>query len=180
MEALECIKTRRSIRKFTKEAVNKDIIEKLTEYARYSPSWKNSQTARYVAVASKDIKDNIAENAVNGFEKNRNIIKSAPVLFVITTINGRSGFEKDGTFSTGKGNHWQSFDAGAAVQTLCLSACEMGLGSVIMGIYDEEKVKEILKIPENQSVSALVALGYPDEQPTMPKRNAVDDILIIK
>ena len=96
---------------------------------------------------------------------------------VITTVNSRSGYERDGSFSTSKETHWQSFDAGIATQTFCLAAHEAGLGTVIMGIYDEKKVIDALNIPEGQSVSALVALGYPAENPEAPKRKGTEQLL---
>ncbi len=95
---------------------------------------------------------------------------------MVTTLSPRSGFERDGSPSTSKGSHWESFDAGIATQTLCLAAYEEGLGTVIMGIYDEAKVIEVAKIPEGQRVSAMVAIGYADESPAMPKRKSADEI----
>ena len=53
----------------------------------------------------------------------------------------------------------------------------MGLGSVIMGIIDEDKISGIITIPEGETVSAVVAIGYPDEEPDAPKRKELDKIL---
>ena len=69
------------------------------------------------------------------------------------------------------------FDAGIATQTFCLAAYEYGVGSVIMGIFDAEKVAELLNIPENEVVVALVSIGYPDEEPAAPKRKSVEELL---
>lgn len=101
-------------------------------------------------------------------------------MVVVTTINNRSGYERDGSATTSKGTHWQSFDAGIATQTFCLAAHEAGLGTVIMGIFDENKVAEVIGLPEGQSVSALVAIGYPAEEPAAPKRKSAEDLLTIK
>lgn len=177
MEVLEAIKTRRSIRVYEDKPVEKEVIEKLVSAAAFAPSWKNSQTARYIAVTDKALKDKVAKDCVMEFGGNTNSIDSAPVLMVITTVNSRSGYERDGSFSTSKETHWQSFDAGIATQTFCLAAHEAGLGTVIMGIYDEKKVIDALNIPEGQSVSALVALGYPAENPEAPKRKGTEQLL---
>ena len=56
------------------------------------------------------------------FEYNQKTMHNAPALILVTTITGHSGFERDGSFSTSKETHWESFDAGIAVQTLCLAA----------------------------------------------------------
>jgi nitroreductase len=69
------------------------------------------------------------------------------------------------------------FDAGVATQTFCLAAYEYGVGTVIMGIFDAEKVAELLHIPENEVVVALVPIGYPDESPVAPRRKSVEDLL---
>lgn len=180
MDAVRLITERRSIRRFKDQEVKRQTIEEIVELVKYAPSWKNKQIAGYIAVLDKEIKKKIAEEGVMGFEFNKKAIENAPCLIVVTTVNGRSGFEKDGSFSTSKGEHWQSFDAGIAAQTFCLAAYEKGLGTVIMGIYEEAKVIEILGIPEGRSVSALIPMGYPDEEPQAPKRRELEDLLIIR
>ena len=64
-------------------------------------------------------------------------------------------------------------------EAFCLAAWEKGLGTVIMGIFEEAKVKEALQIPETESVSALIALGYPEEVPEAPKRKETELLLKI-
>lgn len=177
MDAIECIKTRRSIRKFKEQSVSVDIIKQVVEEAAYAPSWKNTQTTRYTAVMDESVKKRIAEECMLGFEMNSKTAMGAPVMIVVSTVDKRSGYERDGSFTTSKGTHWQSFDAGIATQTFCLSAHEKGLGTVIMGIYDEDKVAEAIGLPEEESVSALIALGYPVDEPEAPKRKEADVLL---
>ncbi len=179
MEALEMLTGRRSVRRFTEQSVPRETLEKLVSAARYAPSWKNTQTARYTAIYDANIRERIALDAVMGFAGNQTVIRSAPVLVLLTTVEGRAGFERDGSPSTGKGTHWQSFDAGAAAQTFCLAAHRLGLGTVIMGIYDEEALRRIVPIREGESVSALIALGFPAELPAPPKRKDVGDLLTV-
>ena len=179
MDVKHCIETRRSIRKFEKKDVPQELLAQLVEAASYAPSWKNSQTVRYNAVYNRDNIQKIAEEAVLGFEWNQKIISAAPVLIIVTTVDKRSGYERDGSFSTSKGSHWQSFDAGLSVQNFCLAAHENGLGTVILGLFDEAKILEILDLPEGESISALIPIGYPAEQPEMPKRKAASDLLRI-
>lgn len=176
MSLINGIKERRSIRKYKTAEVSVETIKKLIDSARYAPSWKNSQTTRYYVVVDENVKDDIAENATLNFSKNKNNIKSAPVLVVLSTVDKISGYNPDGSAATDKGEHWQSFDAGIACEAFCLAAYEYGLGTLIMGIYDEGKVKEIINLPENEKVSALIALGYPDEAPKAPKRKEIDEI----
>ena len=180
MNAIDCIKTRRSIRRFADKEVSAEVISSIVATAAYAPSWKNSQTTRYIAVLDKELKDRLARECMMGFEYNIGTASGAPAMVVVTTVNNRSGYERDGSATTSKGTHWQSFDAGIATQTFCLAAHEAGLGTVIMGIFDEAKVAEVVGIPEGQSVSALIAIGYPAEEPAAPKRKSAEELLTIK
>lgn len=180
MELVECIAQRRSIREYTAEPVSNETIEGLIAVASYAPSWKNSQTVRYVLVRNPELKENIADDCVLGFASNAKIIRNAPALILVTTLAKRAGYERDGSFTTSKGTHWESFDAGIATQTLCLAAHNEGLGTVIMGIYDERKVIDVVGIPEGQTVAAMVAIGYPAQQPAMPPRKDVPTLLSVR
>lgn len=176
MTAKECIKGRRSIRKFKEQPISPELIQELVETASYSPSWKHSQITRYVAVEGA-VKEQIADSCAQMYANNGTIIKNAPVLMVVTYIKGRSGYERDGSFTTSKGDHWQMFDAGIASQSFCLAAYEQGLGTVILGIFDEQSVAAALHLPEDREVAALIAMGYPDEAPVAPRRKPVEDLL---
>lgn len=174
----EGIKKRRSIRRFKDTPVPRDILKEIVETAAYAPSWKNTQTARYLAVDDKEVLEKIAsKECMMDFSHNMNIIAGSPALVILTTVKGVCGYEKDGSFSTAKGTHWESFDAGIAAQTFCLAAYEKGLGTVIMGIFDEEKIRQAVEIPEDQQISALIAIGYPDADPKAPARKDAEELL---
>lgn len=176
MTAKECIKGRRSIRKFTEQPIDHSLLEGIIETASYSPSWKNTQIVRYIAVEG-ELKDKIADECSSSFPNNGAIIKGAPMLIVVTVIKNRCGYERDGSFTTRRGDSWQMFDAGIASQSFCLSAYEQGIGSVIEGIFDDEKVGGLLNIPEDREVVALIPIGYPAEEPAAPRRKTVEDLL---
>lgn len=176
MTTNDCIKGRRSIRKYKDTPVDHALLNEIIETASYAPSWKHTQIARYIAVEG-ELKNLIAKECTNMFPGNGIIMENAPMLIVLTYIKGRSGYERDGSFTTPKGDAWQMFDAGIAAQSFCLAAYEKGLGTVIMGIFDEAKVASLLNIPENQEIAALIPIGYADETPVAPKRKSVDDLL---
>ena len=69
------------------------------------------------------------------------------------------------------------FDAGVASQTFCLAAHEQGIGSVIMGIFDQDTIESLLQLPEDRELVALIPIGYPAESPAAPKRKTVEDLL---
>lgn len=174
MDLQICINRRRSIRNFNNIEVSDRIITQLVEAAIYAPSWKNTQVTRYYAVKNKAIKNQIL-TAVPEF--NRNAVETAPVLIVSTTVKNRSGYDSEGNVDTPKGKGWQMFDCGLSNMIFTLKAAELGLGTVIMGIYDEEKLTRLLNIPENEEVVSLISLGYYDEAAVMPKRKAASEIL---
>lgn len=176
MTAQECIRERRSIRKFKPEPVSHDLLAEIVETASYSPSWKHTQIVRYIAVEG-ELKDRIAAEATSMFPNNGSIIKNAPMLIAVTVIKNRCGYERDGSFTTPRKDTWQMFDAGIASQTFCLAAHEKGIGSVILGIFDQKKIEELLEIPEERELVTLIPIGYPDEVPAAPKRKPVADLL---
>lgn len=179
MTAKECIKGRRSIRRFKDQPIDHALLSEIIETASYAPSWKHTQITRYIAV-SGELKNKIAAQCTSAYPKNGEIIAQAPMLIVVTYMKGRSGFERDGSYSTAKEGSWQMFDAGVASQTFCLAAYEQGIGSVIMGIFDEAKAASLLELPEEREIVALIPIGYPDEEPVAPKRKPVDDLLAYK
>lgn len=179
MEFLECAKTRRSVRRFTEEPVSVETIKKIVEIAAYSPSWKHTQVTRYTMVTDREVINQMAEDMVLGFEFNTKTMKSASALVVVSYVTKRSGYERDGSFSTPKEDGFEMYDAGIASQTFCLAAHDMGLGTVILGYFDEEKMAPVIGLPENQKVAAVIAIGYPKFQPEAPEHKTVDQLLTI-
>jgi len=177
MEMLACLETRRSVRRFKDEAVSEETVKELVRRASYAPSWKNTQTVRWIAVTDKALLHKLAQSAAQAFAGNAAIFENAPLVMVETCISGRAGFERDGSYSTSKGDRWEMFDAGVAAQTMCLGAWELGLGSVIMGALDMEDIADIVGLAPGRTVSCLIALGVPEQEPPMPKRKTVDDLL---
>lgn len=177
MEALECIRTRRSIRKFKETAVSHAAINTIIAVAAMVPSWKNTQISRYNIIEDRAILNDIADNCVMDFAYNQKTIRRAPQLVVVSIIEKRCGYERDGSFSTSKEDRWEMFDAGIASQTFCLAAHDMGIGTVILGIFDEDKVAKAIQLPEGQKVAALIAMGYPDQECEAPKRKTVEELV---
>lgn len=178
MNLTEGILTRRSIRKYKPDPIDHAVLEKIVEAASYAPSWKHTQITRYIAIEDRNVIEKIASDYT--IEFNGNTMRQAPVLMAITYIKERSGYERDGSFSTPKEDRWQMFDAGIATEAFCLAAHDAGLGTVILGIFDEAKITELLEIPETETLMCLVVLGHPDIDPDAPKRKPFDALLTYK
>lgn len=176
MNTIDCIKSRRSIRTFTNEPVSHETLEEIVDLARFAPSWKNTQIARYIAVEG-DKKEELASTSFKAWIGNEEMVRKAPMVIALTYVKNRCGFERDGSYSTSKEDRWQNFDAGIAAQTFCLAAHEKGLGTVILGIFDEDIAAKVLELPEDRAVGAFIVIGHPDCNPEAPKRKEVSDLL---
>lgn len=179
METKECILTRRSVRKFKDTPVDHQLLENIIELASFSPSWKHTQIVRYIAVEG-ELKNKIAKECFAAWPMNGTITENAPMLVALTVIKNRCAYERDGSFSTWRGDAWQMFDCGISSQTFALALHEHGLGSVVLGIFDQELTSNYLEIPEDRELVALMAVGYPSDVPAAPKRKPVGELLSFK
>lgn len=178
MTAKECITGRRSIRRFQDKNVPHELLEEIISTASFAPSWKNTQVTRYIAVEG-EMKGKLAK-CTSIYPGNGAHMENSPMVIAVSVIKGRSGYERDGSFSTVKESGWQMFDAGIASEAFCLAAYEKGLGTVILGLFDVAEAASLLEIPETQELVALICIGYPAESPEAPKRKTVADLLTYK
>lgn len=174
MELQEVLKSRRSIRRYKDEKVSDEAIRQMIEAASLAPSWKNSQVSRYYVVKSDEMLAQV-KGALPTF--NQNNVQNAPVLIVTTIVHNRSGFERSGEPSNELGNGWGCYDCGLQTMNLLLKATELGLGTLIMGLRDATALRGILNIPEEETVISVIAAGYADIAPEMPKRKSVEEIM---
>ncbi len=165
METLNCIKTRRSIRKFSDKEVPVDIIEKIIEAAKYAPSSHDSQPWQFFIIKSQELKAKLAEL---DHEDNRPIIINAPALILICIDLEKSPvrFVEDGVLAT---------------QNILLASYDLGLGSVYLSGYkpeDDKKEKGIRKtldLKNNLKPIALLPLGYPAESEKLEPKTIRDN-----
>ncbi|WP_406656902.1 nitroreductase family protein [Methanolobus sp. ZRKC2] len=177
MDAITMIKERRSVRKFKNEKVDRETMKEIVSISRWAPSWGNFQVARYTLVDDKKTIKKLANDGVNGFVYNINTLKEAQGVAILSFVKGKSGKLDGGDYITSKANVWEVFDAGIACQTFCLAAHAKGVGTCIMGAISDESISEIVGLPEEKTVSALVVYGYEEEHPAPTPRKDVDDIM---
>lgn len=174
MELMEAIKGRRSIRKYKADPIPEEALEKVIEAVRWSPSWANTQCWEVILVRDPKMKSELA-STLTTTNPARSAMTEAPLVVVLCGKKGISGFKK-GEAATVKGD-WLMFDTGIAMQTLCLAAHALGLGTVIIGLFDHRKAEEILGVPQNVEVVAMTPLGYPAAQGSAPKRKEVSEFV---
>jgi nitroreductase len=165
MDVLEAVKTRRSIRKFMDKPVEEEKLRAVLDAVRMAPSWANYQCWRLVVVKDKSVKEQISAYsyvesffAAKGYKANPSMkaLAQAPVVVVLCADPGRSGVLWD--------QHYYLVDMGIAAENLMLAAHGLGLGSVFVGVYDESKIKDLLKIPPSIRIVGLFPIGYPPEE----------------
>jgi len=171
---METAMARRSIRRFESRPIEEDKLTRILEAARWTPSWANTQCWELVAVANPETLERIGAELSPKNPATLAITKG-PLTLAICGEKKKSGYYK-GTQST-KFDDWLMFDLGLMTQTICLAAHEEGLGSVIVGAFNHDKVNAILEMPEGYEVVALVPLGYPDHAPSPPKRRELSEFV---
>ena len=169
---LDIIKNRRSIRNFEDREVPQEILAQLLEAVRWSPSWANTQCWEVIVVKDLEIKKKLQETMGKGNPATRAIVE-APIVIGICGKLQSSGYYK-GEVTTKFGD-WFMYDVGLATQSLCLTAHALGLGTVIAGLFDHDKAKAVLQIPEGIELVSLIPTGYPAKGTGAPKRREVSE-----
>ncbi len=181
MNAINVIKERRSVRKFKNEKVDRATMAEIVDISRWSPSWANYEIVRYTLVDDELLIKQLADNGVNDFVYNIDTLKNAKGVAVLSYVKGKSGKlgQEKGEYASKRADSWEMFDAGIACQTFCLAAHAKGIGTCIMGVINEENISEIINLPSNETVAALVVYGYPESgsNSSSSSRKSVDQLL---
>ncbi len=170
------IKERRSVRKYKEQKVSRQTMNDIMEATRWSPSWGNFQVARYTIVENPELIQRIADEGVHGFAYNIGTLRNAKGVLVLSHVKGKSGKLYSEDYATSKGSSWETFDAGIACQTFCLAAHAYGVGTCIFGVMNDSVISEIVSLPANESVAAIITFGYPDEEVKPTRRYAAEEI----
>ncbi len=178
MEFFEALSTRRSIRRYLDRPVEEEKLHAVLDAVRASPSWANQQCWRIVVVRDADARRGISELsflesffAPKGYKTNpaMKALELAPLVLVLCADPTQSGAVR--------GQDYYLADCGIAAQSLMLAARAQGLGTVFVGIFQEEPLRDLLGIPENVRVVGLFPLGYPaEEKKEGPKRKPLEEI----
>jgi nitroreductase len=151
MNVLEAINKRKSVRNFLKKPIEDEKIDAILNAGRLAPSAKNRQEWRFVVVKDQTVRKKIAM-AANG----QGFVGEAPLVIVACGIT-------DG-YVMSCGQESYPIDVAIALDHISLVAVELGLGSCWIGAFNEDRVKEILGIPEEVRVVELMPIGYPVSQ----------------
>ncbi|MGD9886970.1 MAG: nitroreductase family protein [Bacilli bacterium] len=172
MDFTELIKQRSSCRNFLEQPVEQAKLASIIAQAGLAPSAVNGQPWFVHAVTSGDAL-NKTKTACTHLGMNR-FVKAAPVLLVVTnTVDNIIS----NTISKIKDLDFKSIDIGIFVAYLTLAATKEGLGSCILGWFNEQQLKETLKLKKQEKVRLVIAIGYPKANGQKEKhRKTLDQI----
>ncbi len=171
-ELMKAIKDRRSIRKYEDKMVPDDFLNQVLEAVQWAPSWANTQCWEIIVVKEQATKQKLQETMGKGNPATKAIV-DAPVILAVCGKLKSSGYYKEQV--TTKFGDWFMFDLGLATQNLCLAAHDLGLGTVIVGLFDHDKAAQVLGLPEGYELVSLIPLGYPAKISSAPKRREIGE-----
>jgi len=174
MDLMDAIKGRRSIRKYKPDLVPEEALQTVMEAVRWAPSWANTQCWEVIVVKDPKVKSELSTALPKG-NPALSSMTEAPLVLVLCGEKGISGYYK-GQPVTEKGD-WLMFDTGLAMENLCLAAHTLGLGTVVIGMFDHRKAAEILGVPQNVEVVAMTPLGYPASEGPAPRRKEIAEFV---
>ena len=173
MELREVMQKRKSIRQYLTTPVEEEKVKAMIEAAILAPTWKNAQEIRYYVAVSEEKRQAVLDALGEG---NRKKTQNAPVFLISAVILNRAGFQKDGSADNELGNGWGCYDLGLQNENLILKATDLGLSTLIMGLREADRLREILNIPETETIVSVIAIGKAAEEPIRPHRKPIEEI----
>ena len=171
MEFSELIKIRQSVRKYQDKPVEKEKLQKLIESVRLAPSTSNSQPWKLILVDEPELKDKIARATFSKAVSFNKFAPEAPVIAVLTIENPKL-ITRIGSII--KNREFPLIDIGIAAENFCLQAAELGLGTCMLGWFNEKQIKKLLDIPRKTRIGLVITLGYAEEGYPLRKKNRKD------
>jgi len=174
MKFLDLVKARQSVRGYLSKEVEREKIERCLEAARLAPSASNSQPWSFIVVDNPKLKEAMARKTFDKIISFNRFSLQAPVLIIL--ISERPGFLNKVAEAI-KDKQFSLIDIGIAAEHFCLQATEEGLGTCMLGWFNEKGVKKLLNIPQQRRVELIITVGYPKSTIICPKkRKSIDQI----
>ena len=174
MDFKSLVLTRQSDRSYLDQPVASDVLSRILECARLAPSACNAQPWHIIVVNNLEIKNQVADATSERILGMNHFTKQAPVLLVL--------IEEPANFTSNFGGwvkrkHYPLIDLGIVAEHICLAAAAEGLGSCMIGWFDETKVKKLLDIPKSKRVQLIITLGHPAKETRTKIRKPIEEII---
>ena len=173
-ELLELINVRQSDRAYLNKPIEEEKLQRILEAGRLAPSACNAQPWKFIIVNQSELKNKIADCTSSKILGMNHFTKQAPIHIVI--VEEKANF----TSSAGsliKNKQFPLIDIGIAAEHICLQAAAEGLGTCMLGWFDEPKVKKLLNIPKSKRVPLIITLGYPEKETREKRRKELNQII---
>ena len=167
MRFMDLVNQRYSVRNYKDTPVAREKLDRCIEAVRPAPSACNSQPWKFVIVNDPQLKDKLAKAAFEGLVNFNHFTYQAPVLVLIVSERQKF-FAKIGGFF--KRKNFSLMDIGIAAEHFCLQAAEEGLGTCMLGWFNERKVKQLLSIPKLKRVELMISAGFSADDNIPPKK----------
>ncbi len=176
MNFFELARMRRSVRRFKPDPVPLETVEALVRAAAEAPSACNSQPWQFIAIADAALRREVARACTSKLLPINRFVESVPMLVVQVGLIPNPASMLGGLI---KNKKYVTCDNGIAAAHFCLAAAELGLGTCILGWFDESKIKKILGIPPACRVELVHCVGYPDGEIRKAPRKPFSDVFAV-
>jgi nitroreductase len=154
---LEVIISRQSDRKYSDKPVEKEKLDRILEAGRMAPSACNAQPWKFIVITEPDLLKKIADAATAKLTGMNSFVGQAPLMLVVIREQPNFSSKIGGTI---KNKDYSLIDIGIASENICLQAKAEGIGSCIVGWFDEKLLRKLLAIPGSKRVELIITLGY--------------------
>lgn len=167
MDFLELVKKRYSLRRYADRRVDRQVLDRCVEAARLAPSAVNSQPWHFIVADAPEKVSALATAAATGGAINRFARQASAIVAIVAekpnVIAGVGGFLKN--------RPYYLIDIGIAAEHFCLQAAEEGVGTCMLGWFNEKAVRGVLDIPVGKRVALLITVGYPSDPTAVGSRH---------
>ena len=171
MDVFEAIRTRRSVHKYADKPVDWDKVVTILEAGKFAPNAGNLSNFKFITIRDEDARKKIANACLQ-----QHWMAQAPVHIAIV-----SEPEKSRRFYGVRGERFYTIqDCAAAIENMLLTAHSLGLGSCWVGAFQEEKLRELLQLPESIMIHAVIVIGYAAEKPVMPPKYRIEHYVFLE
>lgn len=171
MDFSELINLRQSVRSYQDRPVEPEKLRALVEAVRLAPSASNAQPWTVILVDEPQLKDEVARATFSKSISFNRFAVEAPVIAVLTIERTKAITQIGGWM---KEREFPLIDIGIAAEHFCLQAADLGLGTCMLGWFDEKRIKELLKIPRSTRVALVITLGYAAEGYPLRRKSRKD------
>jgi len=169
---LDLIISRQSDRKYSDKAIEKEKLDRILEAGRMAPSACNAQPWKFIIVTENDLVKKIAEAASAKLLGMNAFVAQAPVQIIV--VREKPNFSSK-VGATIKNKDYSLIDIGIATENICLQAKAEGIGSCIIGWFDESMLRKLLGIPRSKRVELIITLGYSLSEQREKKRKPAEE-----